>query len=856
MNIALCAIAKNENLYIQEWVKYYKDLGISKIFLYDNNDVNGECFEDVLNNYIEDKFVVIENYRGKIRTNDSNSDDGLSIQGQAYKDCIDKHWNEFDWICFFDIDEFLSIDSKYKDLDDFFKDFKDYDGVKVQWRCYGDDNQIFYEDKPVIKRFKKDNNYSYSNRIKTILKCQNYLNKNLKFSAHGPFNKDLNIVNVLKKRLDKNPYIDTTNNNLPYVDLPVYLDHFYSKSCDEFFRRKYMQTSAVFGAKKGRNYDINFLIKQYFETNQKTKEKIDYINYFKDNYKSVNVYISSIYDESTIDNDIDFVNNITKTLESVINEPEVNKLYLTVYNYTDSIISVIKKIINSKKLNVLPCDGKKRQNEKFKYVWCTTDSKYVAFCNDNLIYPRNYFYDMIHECNDVKSPISCCGWKIKKNPIINYADSFDPYLFNININNNKLVDIVGCNSLLLERNCFTQNGWRSLYDKSPDISMDSILISDLLHKKGYSLFVKKHDYNYVFENHDYEFNEDFNYEFKKNYINKNFFGKDDVDVKENQKDTVVKETVKDVIKNKVKDIGDVDYVITYVDNNEISWVKSYINECLKINKQIFLKSARFRTPNTLKYHLRAVEKYMPWIRNVYIIVSDEKQVPKWINKDNVKIVYHKDYIPKEYLPTFNSNTIELFMWKIKDLSENFIYANDDIYPNSELSKSDFFDNQGNIKVNLGYLNLNTTNEVFSTMLRNTQNMVFDDLGMDYEERVLKSDHTLKPMKKSLFEYFFKKRPKKMYDSLSTFRNKKNITLEICNFYYYLKNEYSLKSTNDVYKEYKANNVEEVCDCIKDKSIHTLCINDVTSFKGDYKKYNKKMIEAFEETLPEKSKYEL
>ena len=112
-----------------------------------------------------------------------------------------------------------------------------------------------------------------------------------------------------------------------------------------------------------------------------------------------------------------------------------------------------------------------------------------------LIYPRNYFYDMIHEYNDVKSPISCCGWKIKKNPIINYADNFDPYLFNININNTKEVDIVGCNSLLLERNCFTQNEWRSLYDKSPEISMDSILISDLLHKKGYSLFVKKHNYN-------------------------------------------------------------------------------------------------------------------------------------------------------------------------------------------------------------------------------------------------------------------------------------------------------------------------------------------------------------------------
>ena len=70
---------------------------------------------------------------------------------------------------------------------------------------------------------------------------------------------------------------------------------------------------------------------------------------------------------------------------------------------------------------------------------------------------------MIHEHNEVKSPISCCGWKIKKNPIINYSTDFDPYLFNTNIKNNKLVDIVGCNSLLLERKYFTQNEWNDNY---------------------------------------------------------------------------------------------------------------------------------------------------------------------------------------------------------------------------------------------------------------------------------------------------------------------------------------------------------------------------------------------------------
>jgi ABC-type branched-subunit amino acid transport system substrate-binding protein len=50
--VALCAIAKNENLYIREWVNWYKKLGVSKIFLYDNNDIDGEHFEDVISDYI------------------------------------------------------------------------------------------------------------------------------------------------------------------------------------------------------------------------------------------------------------------------------------------------------------------------------------------------------------------------------------------------------------------------------------------------------------------------------------------------------------------------------------------------------------------------------------------------------------------------------------------------------------------------------------------------------------------------------------------------------------------------------------------------------------------------------------
>ena len=62
---AICLISKQENRYIKEFVDYYKKLNINKIFLYDNNDINGEHFEGILSKYIKLDFVEIVNYRGK-----------------------------------------------------------------------------------------------------------------------------------------------------------------------------------------------------------------------------------------------------------------------------------------------------------------------------------------------------------------------------------------------------------------------------------------------------------------------------------------------------------------------------------------------------------------------------------------------------------------------------------------------------------------------------------------------------------------------------------------------------------------------------------------------------------------------
>ena len=79
--VALCAMVKNENLYVREWVEWYKNLGVSKIFLYDNNEINGEHLHDVIGDYIENEYVVVFNIRGKQK-----------YQLEAYKD----FYNDFE----------------------------------------------------------------------------------------------------------------------------------------------------------------------------------------------------------------------------------------------------------------------------------------------------------------------------------------------------------------------------------------------------------------------------------------------------------------------------------------------------------------------------------------------------------------------------------------------------------------------------------------------------------------------------------------------------------------------------------------------------------------------------------------
>ncbi|GBG32295.1 N-acetylglucosamine-1-phosphotransferase subunits alpha/beta [Hondaea fermentalgiana] len=101
---------------------------------------------------------------------------------------------------------------------------------------------------------------------------------------------------------------------------------------------------------------------------------------------------------------------------------------------------------------------------------------------------------------------------------------------------------------------------------------------------------------------------------------------------------------------------------------------------------------RFRDNEELRFSLRSLEKYAPWVRHIYIVTDN--QIPSWLdlNHPRMTLVSHADiFANKSHLPTFSSPSIEANLHRIPGLGENFIYFNDDVMLGAPVWPSDFHD---------------------------------------------------------------------------------------------------------------------------------------------------------------------
>lgn len=373
----------------------------------------------------------------------------------------------------------------------------------------------------------------------------------------------------------------------------------------------------------------------------------------------------------------------------------------------------------------------------------------------------------------------------------------------------------------------------------------------------------------------------------------------------------------------------IDFVITWVDGSDEEWLaekrafaegRPLIEKPSSTSKQAFaenqpstknqpsivsrpsLEKTRFDSSDLrfrndfdfLKYWFRGVEKFAPWVNHIFFVTAGH--LPDWLNPDHpkLKIIHHSDFIPKEFLPTFNSHTIENNLHRIAELSENFVYFNDDFYLLRKTRPEDFFQegqHQGktqllpraffaeNIIIN------NPSRDIFPYIQMNNMALV----NQDYDKRSFYKLHKskaynikysifnlrnflLKPWrefsllydphcaisyKKSTFETVWRKHEEILREtSLHRFRSDRDVSHLIFYYTQLLEGKFIPRSAN--FSHHTMLNKDEnqnlqIIRMVESQKYHILCIND-----GEVKDPTKTravLTAAFDKILPEKSTFE-
>ncbi|EFJ50032.1 hypothetical protein VOLCADRAFT_117046, partial [Volvox carteri f. nagariensis] len=171
---ALCVVGRNENRYIREWVDYHKCLGFSHIYLYDHNSTEPLLGE--LKEHVASGFVEYTNYSAahtKFKEGYTSDLDRFmsTVQGQAYKDCVDRFGGRHTFLGFIDIDEFLVIyDEKVRHVDELLRDYERHPGLSIYWVLLGSSGHKTQPEGPVVDRYKActPHDHKFNTQFKTF----------------------------------------------------------------------------------------------------------------------------------------------------------------------------------------------------------------------------------------------------------------------------------------------------------------------------------------------------------------------------------------------------------------------------------------------------------------------------------------------------------------------------------------------------------------------------------------------------------------------------------------------------------------------------------------------------------------
>lgn len=305
----------------------------------------------------------------------------------------------------------------------------------------------------------------------------------------------------------------------------------------------------------------------------------------------------------------------------------------------------------------------------------------------------------------------------------------------------------------------------------------------------------------------------------------------------------------------------VDLIITYVDGSDEEWKKSLVEWAKKSEETTLdraLNPRRYRDLGTLKYIFRGVAKYMPFVDRVNLIVSSESQVPRWINRENVRIILHKEFIPTDLLPTFNSCTIESFLWKLP-LHPYVIYANDDTFPLKPMNFETYFSQvEGRCLPNIHFLfhSKYAENSIFRNQCRSGIDLTSKSANTEYPEaKLFKPQHTINAWLRDSMIELGARCESDLIEKASRFRCGTNVNQYIYAYWHYWNKTYIDKESDLSYMTFE-NGVPIIVSEIVNRNHDILCINDAMHLKGGFYSAKQYIQHAFREILGVPCKYEI
>lgn len=332
---------------------------------------------------------------------------------------------------------------------------------------------------------------------------------------------------------------------------------------------------------------------------------------------------------------------------------------------------------------------------------------------------------------------------------------------------------------------------------------------------------------------------------------------------------------------------DIDFVIPWVDGSDPVW-RAEMERYAPVKKNDACSANRYRDWGLLRYWFRSIEKFAPWVRSVHFVTWGH--LPEFLNVEHPKlhIVNHRDYIPHEYLPTFNANVIEMNMHRIEGLAEHFVYFNDDMFLLKPLSPWDVFDRKNGLPraqaserpivfisdetweylvcndmyiINRHFPKLHALACNFSKFVNwryplgdNARSLA---LGCISPRKFcgFRNFHCLTAYQKSTYEEIWEKEPELLAGTSGhKFRAKEDVNQWLALWWQIASGRFSPKrESSRVFKPTK-NNIFRFEEIVMSGRHASICIHDVSE-DVDYMNFAKKIAETFEKLLPERSSFE-